>query len=148
MKTAHYLFWLTVLTFVSDFITCQPIVETNNENKLTHENEMKISKPKGEIVRKRYKHRENKKDMFVSRGWGAGGMPFNVLYMNPVYSSKAPIYDMPISLALTGIEPEDHNTHHPQTRMNRPRHKVSGSKPRFVIPQLFVSYGWGPQGKK
>lgn len=26
--------------------------------------------------------RKPKKDIFVSRGWGAGGMPFNVLYMN------------------------------------------------------------------
>lgn len=24
-----------------------------------------------------------KKDVFVSRSWGAGGMPFSVLYMNP-----------------------------------------------------------------
>lgn len=24
-----------------------------------------------------------KKDVFLSRSWGAGGMPFSVLYMNP-----------------------------------------------------------------
>lgn len=24
-----------------------------------------------------------KKDVFMSRGWGAGGMPFSVLYLNP-----------------------------------------------------------------
>lgn len=37
-----------------------------------------------------FANRESKKDVFVSRGWGAGGMPFSVLYMNPSHSSKAP----------------------------------------------------------
>lgn len=35
-------------------------------------------------------HSTNKKDVFMSRGWGAGGMPFSVLYMGPT-SSKAPM---------------------------------------------------------
>lgn len=34
-------------------------------------------------INKQIPTRITKKDVFMSRGWGAGGMPFSVLYMNP-----------------------------------------------------------------
>lgn len=83
--------------------------------------------------------REAKKDLFVSRGWAAGGMPFSVLYMSP-HSSKTPH----LSQTATRVkEPaEDKN------QIRKPLKPRVFSKSRSVIPQLFVSYGWGPLGKK
>lgn len=91
-----------------------------------------------------------KKNVFISRGWGAGGMPFNVLYLNPSHSSKAPITDSnkpsQVAAAVAEVKPEQHKTV-PQVR-NSMRQKSIHRISHSVIPQLFVSYGWGPHGKK
>lgn len=91
-----------------------------------------------------------KKDVFVSRGWGAGGMPFNVLYMNPSYSSKTPATETvrkPADVVAMKQQQQQAKQHVPQLRNSLRQkniHRISHS----VIPQLFVSYGWGPHGKK
>ncbi|CAH1371051.1 hypothetical protein MTP99_012537 [Tenebrio molitor] len=95
---------------------------------------------------KRFANRETKKDIFISRGWGAGGMPFSVLYMNPTFSSsKAP------ATVETNFRPQTASKSQrkslPQVRTSM-RQKSLNRSPHSVIPQLFVSYGWGPLGKK
>ncbi|XP_015523684.2 uncharacterized protein LOC107227145 [Neodiprion lecontei] len=91
-----------------------------------------------------------KKGVFTSRGWGAGGMPFSVLYMNP-HSSRSnsntganeiePVRALPLeSPAL--LPPPRHSTNRVALRNG-----ASGRRQYSIIPQLFVSYGWGPLGK-
>ncbi|XP_044254432.1 uncharacterized protein LOC123004949 [Tribolium madens] len=96
---------------------------------------------------KKFTNRETKKDIFISRGWGAGGMPFSVLYMNPTFSSsKAP------ATVETNFRPhlssasKSQRKSLPQVRTSM-RQKTMNRSPHSVIPQLFVSYGWGPLGK-
>lgn len=90
---------------------------------------------------------ESKKDVFISRGWGAGGMPFSVLYMSP-HSSKAPIQSeshykpIPISSQFPRMDKQTF------IDMQQPRTYIKSRRQYSVIPQLFVSYGWGPMGRK
>lgn len=88
-----------------------------------------------------------KKDVFVSRGWGAGGMPFSVLYMNPSHSSKAPAIETVRKPTDINASKQHQHKSVPQVR-NSMRQKSIHRISHSVIPQLFVSYGWGPHGKK
>ncbi|XP_039283826.1 uncharacterized protein LOC111043258 [Nilaparvata lugens] len=114
-----------------------------------------------------------KREMFVSRGWGAGGMPFNVLYMNSKSSklgssgSSQPRTAAILAEPLRSPSSADINDEYPVETSypggaagNSPRYtgrtknksqSSSGSasfrKHYSIIPQLFVSYGWGPIGK-
>ncbi|KAJ8896193.1 hypothetical protein PR048_001536 [Dryococelus australis] len=90
-----------------------------------------------------------KKNVFTSWGWGAGGMPFSVLYLNRKsrvhYPPKAgqPLSEtMPQPLAMTAEHPQDINY-----QMVSPRNTLGTRRHYSIIPQLFVSYGWGPIGK-
>nr|CAD7401654.1 unnamed protein product [Timema cristinae] len=77
---------------------------------------------------------EQKKDVFMSRGWGAGGMPFNVLYLNPhksplrspgegenrvqdIVKSKLAAERMGQALALVGTAPEKSPPVHQQVSL-------------------------------
>nr|XP_008191773.1 PREDICTED: uncharacterized protein LOC103312581 [Tribolium castaneum] len=97
---------------------------------------------------KKFSNRETKKDIFISRGWGAGGMPFSVLYMNPTFSSPK----APATVETNNFRPHLSSTSKsqrkslPQVRTSM-RQKTMNRSPHSVIPQLFVSYGWGPLGK-
>lgn len=94
----------------------------------------------------RFMKKEIKKDVFLSRGWGAGGMPFSVLYMNPIYSSKQPkVMESYRTDNITRMNPE---TSQLRTLITTQSKYKNGGSSRSVIPQLFVSYGWGPIGKK
>lgn len=88
-----------------------------------------------------------KKDVFMSRGWGAGGMPFSVLYMHPQQQHSPQVTQRPIAspqaLALTGQE-EDADYRQMALRNS---HSPASRRHYSIIPQLFVSYGWGPIGK-
>lgn len=97
---------------------------------------------------KKFVTKETKKDLFVSRGWGAGGMPFSVLYMNPLYSSKAPATVETSYKASPLTASREGPKSLPQVRTSIMKNKFRNSLPRSVIPQLFVSYGWGPLGQK
>ncbi|KYN22729.1 PREDICTED: uncharacterized protein LOC108758856 [Trachymyrmex cornetzi] len=89
-----------------------------------------------------------KKDVFVSRNWGAGGMPFSVLYMNPrsnhaVATSTTQQESGATTESLTPF------VEHPNSRVGS-RNGQSTTQPRkqyWTIPQLFISYGWGSFGK-
>ncbi|XP_076661145.1 uncharacterized protein LOC143365055 [Halictus rubicundus] len=97
---------------------------------------------------KQNKNRLPKKDVVMSRSWGAGGMPFSVLYMSPHglrgnYASTAQQQEM----AKTN-DASTPSAAHPDYRIalrngasSQPRRQYS------IIPQLFISYGWGPFGK-
>lgn len=115
----------------------QPI-ENITDNKLDSSMKNFVKKDKLENVR--YAKKETKKDIFLSRGWGAGGMPFSVLYMNPTYSSKqSNVYEYRTGgnhLTKSGIQ------------MLGNQNKPKNGNNRSTIPHLFVSYGWGPLGKK
>ncbi|KAM0737325.1 hypothetical protein ACS0PU_000511 [Formica fusca] len=90
-----------------------------------------------------------KKDVFMSRGWGAGGMPFSVLYMNP--RSNHAVTTSTSQRQESGMTTESSTpfVEHPNSRI-APRNGQSTVQPRrqyWTIPQLFISYGWGPFGK-
>ncbi|KAL7294152.1 hypothetical protein TKK_0012176 [Trichogramma kaykai] len=128
-----------------------------------------------------------KKDVFMSRGWGAaGGMPFSVLYMTPranhgpnaggsspsssdlaIKASARtssvigePLVAASISRAeqrspatsnqrlavrdgqarqLQQQQQQQHQAYDQQSQQSRRHYSI--------IPQLFISYGWGPSGK-
>lgn len=92
-------------------------------------------------------NRVTKKDMFVSRSWSAGGMPFSVLYMNP----HGPRGNHAGTTQQEGRKPTESlapPSVHPNYRIalrngtpGQPRRQYS------TIPQLFISYGWGSFGK-
>ncbi|XP_063222720.1 uncharacterized protein LOC134531101 [Bacillus rossius redtenbacheri] len=84
-----------------------------------------------------------KKNVFTSRGWGPGGMPFSVLYLSrkarvhrPPAPPQLPGEAVPQPLALTAVAAP----HAGYDTFGARRHYS-------IIPQLFVSYGWGPIGK-
>lgn len=82
-----------------------------------------------------------KKNVFVSRGWAAGGMPFSVLYMNRSYTSKAPAAAT-VSTQRNEektVQPVKPNIQTETTRYHRRR--------PFRIPMVFRSYDWTPLGK-
>lgn len=101
-------------------------------------------------VNKQIPIRTTKKDVFVSRGWGAGGMPFSVLYMNP-RSNHAVTATSTSQRQETSVTTESSTpfVEHPNSRI-APRNGQSTVQPRrqyWTIPQLFISYGWSPLGK-
>lgn len=118
-----------------------------------------------------------KKDV-LTRSWGAGGMPFSVLYMNPKppKSLRSPIIAEPLrsppphstnsaafippmaehTFANNILDPEETDI---QRGGGIQAQALTGSggggavgplptrRQYSIIPQLFVSYGWGPLGK-
>ncbi|XP_076303694.1 uncharacterized protein LOC143221916 [Lasioglossum baleicum] len=96
---------------------------------------------------KQNRNRLPKKDAVMSRSWGAGGMPFSVLYMNPPslrgnYASTAQQQEMAKS-----NDASTPSAAHPDYRIAL-RNGASSQPRRYsIIPQLFIAYGWGPFGK-
>ena len=100
-----------------------------------------------------FKH-EPKRAVFISRGWGAGGMPFSVLYLNKNtfsknYQSVQPPRreGQPMQFPTFGKEKLKTSTRTGGTSLNN-KYKNARAMPTSVIPQLFVSHGWGPLGRK
>ncbi|XP_043472268.1 uncharacterized protein LOC122504960 [Leptopilina heterotoma] len=105
-----------------------------------------------------FSNRIAKKDVFMSRGWGAGGLPFSVLYMNAHNSrNNHPTNINSVdssSLALKSPTQMQSNAENlPAVGKNilqnyrvALRNKPSNQTRRqySIIPQLFISYGWGP----
>ncbi|XP_067010058.2 uncharacterized protein [Anabrus simplex] len=98
-----------------------------------------------------------KKDVFMSRGWGAGGMPFSVLYMHPQQKQQQQQQQqqqLPPQLRaeqLTAAEDIAVPNPSPYKQIKLRTAVSSAALPSrrqySIIPQLFVSYGWGPLGK-
>lgn len=139
-----------------------------------------------------------KKDVFMSRGWGAAGMPFNMVYLNH-YTKAHKAYTQNLQLqqqqqerlrqreaeqirlrsggggggALAGLDQprtlpygsryaaaaaSEPQTNAQQSEFGNNREdeyadsgvylsaKPSSPRRQYNVPQLFVSYGWGPMG--
>ncbi|XP_053595760.1 uncharacterized protein LOC128667958 isoform X2 [Microplitis demolitor] len=78
--------------------------------------------------------RSVKRDSILSPSWGAGGLPFSVLYMNS-HNSR--------------VQPTTENTSISRVNKNRINGRNSSGQRRqySIIPQLFISYGWSSFGK-
>lgn len=89
-------------------------------------------------------NRLSKKDVVMSRSWSAGGMPFSVLYMKP-HASRGNHASTIQQQEQGKIEITTPATMHSNSRIA----VRNGSTRRqySIIPQLFISYGWGPFGK-
>ncbi|XP_058447195.1 uncharacterized protein LOC131427750 isoform X2 [Malaya genurostris] len=133
-----------------------------------------------------------KKDVFMSRGWGASGMPFTMFYLNH-YAKAQKAYAQSQAQQqqqqLQRLRQQEHDesrlrpgedqmsfeqprilpygtryaepqadAHHSDYDRNGPKEDeytdstiylpAKSSLPRrhYNVPQLFVSYGWGPMG--
>lgn len=140
-----------------------------------------------------------KKDVFMSRGWGAAGMPFNMVYLNH-YTKAHKAYAQNLQLQqqqqeqrqrqreaeqmrlrsggggggmLTGLDQprtlpygsryaaaSEPQTNAQQSEFGNSNNredeyadsgvylsaKPSSPRRQYNVPQLFVSYGWGPMG--
>uniref|UniRef100_A0A1Q3F558 Putative conserved secreted protein n=1 Tax=Culex tarsalis TaxID=7177 RepID=A0A1Q3F558_CULTA len=140
-----------------------------------------------------------KKDVFMSRGWGAAGMPFNMVYLNHFTKAhKAYAHNLQlqqqqqeqqrqreaeqIRLRSGGTARDQAGLDQPRTLPYGSRYASAASEPQtnaqqsevgnngnhredeygdsgvylaakpssprrqYNVPQLFVSYGWGPMG--
>ncbi|KYQ51873.1 hypothetical protein ALC60_09074 [Trachymyrmex zeteki] len=90
-----------------------------------------------------------KKDVFVSRNWGAGGMPFSVLYMSPRSNHAVATSTTQRQESSATTESLTSFAEHSNSRVGS-RNGQSTTQPRkqyWTIPQLFISYGWGSIGK-
>ncbi|XP_057334970.1 uncharacterized protein LOC130673782 [Microplitis mediator] len=85
--------------------------------------------------------RSVKRDSILSPSWGAGGLPFSVLYMNSHNSRVHPTTDTRIKTKKP-IESTPVN----KNRING-RNSPGQRRQYSIIPQLFISYGWSSFGK-
>ncbi|XP_059619018.1 uncharacterized protein LOC132263327 [Phlebotomus argentipes] len=94
-----------------------------------------------------------KKDLFMSRGWGASGMPYPMFYLNRYTQTQqiqhkgmnTPRISNPKQLTLISgyLGKPDHT---PFANEETTHRKTNQSRKNHTIPHLFVSYGWGPLG--
>lgn len=131
--TKHLILVLILQVTINEQL-CAPLQSTDYSS-----NSLDCCSPK---AKRQIPDTEAKKNIFVSRGWGAGGMPFSVLYLSP-HSSKAPLYSEPMFRAAPLSAPKLRE----EMEIEQPP-KLKSRRQYSVIPQLFVSYGWGPMGKK
>ena len=92
-------------------------------------------------------NRLSKKGVLMSRSWGAGGMPFSVLYMSPhgPRGNHAGTQQPEVGKAVESSTPP---VGHPNYRIALRNAAASHPRRQYsIIPQLFISYGWGPFGK-
>ncbi|KOC65819.1 hypothetical protein WH47_10281 [Habropoda laboriosa] len=99
------------------------------------------------LATKQIGNRLSKKDVLMSRSWGAGGMPFSVLYMNP-HSPRGNHASTAQQQELRKTESPTPSITHPNSRIALRNGSSTQSRRQYpIIPQLFISYGWGPFGK-
>ncbi|XP_043256245.1 uncharacterized protein LOC122399552 isoform X1 [Colletes gigas] len=96
-------------------------------------------------IAKKIENGTSKKDVLTSRSRGAVGMPFSVLYMNQHSHRGTAQQQQQVAKTTETSAP---SAGHPNYRIairngapSQPRRQYS------IIPQLFISYGWGPFGK-
>lgn len=86
-----------------------------------------------------------KKNVFMSRGWGAQGMPFNVLYMH-TRQHKKPVPTSEVARAernaLTSTVTAGSNG-----GGGRGKSPLSPRWYYSIIPHFYATYGWGRNGK-
>lgn len=84
-----------------------------------------------------------KKNVFISRGWGASGMPLSTVSTTEAQPNNG------IERTWTSNNSGGHGNNRPKTKFMRQLANQAYLKPgqrNYSIPQLFVSYGWGPMG--
>ncbi|XP_076631093.1 uncharacterized protein LOC143346663 [Colletes latitarsis] len=117
------------------------IIESWNDNDPTVDKRVRSSS----TISKKIGNGMSKKDVLMSRSRGAVGMPFSVLYMNQhSHRGTAQQQQQVAKTAETSAPSVDHPNYRIAIRNGAP------SQPRrqySIIPQLFISYGWGPFGK-
>ncbi|XP_003690604.2 uncharacterized protein LOC100871522 [Apis florea] len=88
-------------------------------------------------------NRLSKKDVVMSRSWSAGGMPFSVLYMKhgPRGNHASTTQQQEQGKIEITTPATMHSNSRIAVRNGNTRRQYS------IIPQLFISYGWGPFGK-
>ncbi|XP_076749739.1 uncharacterized protein LOC143422737 [Xylocopa sonorina] len=118
------------------------VIETWNENPRLVNRKIYQSS----LVTKQIGNRLSKKDAVTSRTRGAGGMPFSVLYMNPPGSRGN--HASTAQQQVGKIESSTPTVTHSNSRiMLRNGNSMQPRRQYSIIPQLFISYGWGPFGK-
>ncbi|XP_014610235.1 PREDICTED: uncharacterized protein LOC106790074 [Polistes canadensis] len=102
---------------------------------------------------KRISNKMIKKDSLLSHGWGAGGMPFSVLYMTP-HGSRLN-HGSNTATGTSHQQDVGKTIENPTVPLVQPNNRVAArngpsvqSRRQYpIIPQLFISYGWGTLGK-
>ncbi|XP_017786548.1 PREDICTED: uncharacterized protein LOC108569489 [Nicrophorus vespilloides] len=84
----------------------------------------------------------NKKDLFVSRGWGAGGSAY---LESPYEPLRKALIRKPKTSSDQGRSRKMKSS---QSGRNRQKNNNSNNIFGGAITQLFVSTGWGPNGRK
>lgn len=97
------------------------------------------------LEREYYSNRAvTKKDIFTSRGWGAAGMPYSLYYINKPMQSRT--NQQQIVEVNDQHREEDGNFEALRSNEDPAQKSKNDKNNKYVIPQLFVSYGWGPMG--
>lgn len=90
-----------------------------------------------------------KKDIFTSRGWGAAGMPYSLYYVGKPLQARSGAQQTMGSNYFNeeqDIENGNFEALRSEEASNDEKVNKSNKNSKYVIPQLFVSYGWGPMG--
>ncbi|CAL7949046.1 unnamed protein product [Xylocopa violacea] len=118
------------------------VIETWNDNSRLPNKKVYQSS----LVTKQIGNRLSKKDAVTSRSRGAGGMPFSVLYMNPPGSRGN--HGSTAQQQVGKTESSTPTLAHSNSRITlRNGNSMQPRRQYSIIPQLFISYGWGPFGK-
>lgn len=91
----------------------------------------------------------------MSRGWGAAGMPFSMIYLKKYQRAqqKPKVVQHKATVRFSGEkaaavrQQTSLSRHHVDTNHIPPQRTTENSRKNYTVPQLFVSYGWGPMGK-
>lgn len=86
-----------------------------------------------------------KQKLIMSRGYGSAGMQFNSMYYLNHYAKSQQLL-LKQQQEQEKLQQKDHKT----TKKTKATLATTKSPPKakrpFVVPQLFVSLGWGPMG--
>lgn len=169
--TNQFLFFLTLLILKSDPTagSGSTIVQIKNNKYSNFESRIQVKRDIAtlplrdirtnyfrKLSENNYKYKTEKEKQFFSKGWGAGGMPFNVLYTPNKQQQKILKSNKKILESLMRNEVTTNKSLKLPEVLNfvlderKSVEKISGktykkplSRKYFsYIPQMFVSYGW------
>lgn len=93
----------------------------------------------------------------MSRGWGAAGMPFSMFYLKKYQRAQQKVEPKVIQhkatprfsgeIAAAAVRQATSVSRHHVDTNHIPQRTTENSRKNYTVPQLFVSYGWGPMGK-
>ncbi|GAB0094492.1 hypothetical protein DMENIID0001_097980 [Sergentomyia squamirostris] len=93
----------------------------------------------------------DKRDLFMSRGWGASGMPYPMFYLNRYTQTqqiqhKADSRLFPEVALISSFAEKPAEVQTKTVAQPAQHRKTNQSRKPQTLPQLFISYGWGPLG--